>query len=100
MRTYDFCEVEGGLHGVVGGRDVQDGDGVREEGNGVGNANGVRFGDANFPTTIVSHGGTNNVAVGTVCGPRAAVPGFVMRDNFHSWGRERGSIVVKHAVEL
>ena len=88
------------MHGVVGGRDVRDGDGVREEGNGVRDANGFRFGDENFPTTIVSHGGTNNVAVGTVCGPRAAVPGFVMIDNFHSWGSERVLIIVQHVVDL
>ena len=88
------------MHGVVGGRDARDGDGVGKEGDGVGYATGVRFGDENFPTTVVVHGGTDEVAFGTVCGPSASVPGFIMGDNFHSWRSERGSIVVEDAVEL
>ena len=56
-------QVECGLHGVVGGRNAWDGDGVRKECDGVGDANGVRFGDENFPTTVVVHGGTDTVAL-------------------------------------
>jgi hypothetical protein len=93
-------QIECGVHGIVGGRDAWDDDGVREESNGVGDANGVRFGDANFPTTIVTHGGTDDVALGTVCGPSASVSGFIVGDNLHSWGSERGAIVVEDAVEL
>ena len=88
------------MYGVVGGKDAQDGDGVRKEGNGVGDANGVRFGDEIFPTTVVVHGGTDDVVLGTVCGPSASVSGFIVGDNLHSWGSERGAIVVEDAVEL
>jgi hypothetical protein len=93
-------QIECGVHGVVGGRDAWDGDGVREESNGVGDANGVRFGDEYFPTAIVTHGGADDVALGAVCGPSATVSGFVVGDNFHSWRSERCAIVVENSVEL
>ena len=71
----------------------------REPAQSVTDAGGVSIPDPNGVTAVVSGGGTNIPGILAMGGPSAALVRFLVGDHMNARGSERGSIVIKAAME-